>query len=209
MSFGKSNTHATDDDFKSPVTKTDELLVTSELPTNHKDTDNKTEDCLENSKCQSDKSPDYPPMDGAMKLMSDKSSMESEQNSKGHEYETIDEDTLDTNPKQSTYPPPQIPMLDPPNRAKSTSSLKSVRIVDVANSYMDRSTPTTEENRQILLTGIRKNISIKEIETILKSDLLKRSDDLEEIKVDRVHGEAVVTLKNGRAASDVLDKAKR
>jgi hypothetical protein len=73
-----------------------------------------------------------------------------------------------------------------------------VQIVDVANSYMDRSTPTTEENRQILLTGIRKNISIKEIETILKSDLLKRSDDLEEIKVDRVHGEAVVTLKNGR-----------
>jgi hypothetical protein len=79
-SFDTSNTQATDDDFKSPVTKTDELLVTSELPTNHKDTDNKTEDCLGNSKCQSDKSPDYTPMDGAM---SDKSPMDSEQNSKG------------------------------------------------------------------------------------------------------------------------------
>ncbi|XP_060602291.1 uncharacterized protein LOC132755442 [Ruditapes philippinarum] len=95
-----------------------------------------------------------------------------------------------------------------PNRARSTSSLKPVRIVDVANTYMDLSTLTTDENRQILLTGIRKTISIKEIETILKSDLLKRNDDLEDIKVDRVHGEAVVMLKNGRAASDVLDKAK-
>ena len=121
-------------------------------------------------------------------------------------YEVIDDDKLDKGANRWTCPPPELPKSQRPVRYTVMSDTytyhrkktEPLRMVDATNPDRNLSYRTSEANRQILLSGVPENASIKDISTTFKTEILTRSDDLEEIKVDRVHKEAIVTLRTSR-----------
>ncbi|XP_053376729.1 uncharacterized protein LOC128547678 [Mercenaria mercenaria] len=146
----------------------------------------------------------------------------------GPEYDFIDERKLDqpshinhnVNSSDSTpIPPPRpegnylppLPRGRPPSRTylqtfpKTDRPLSPLRIIDHSEPEWERM--QLESGKQILIQGIPFGMPIKDVGISFETEILTEGDSFEDIKVDRTHREAVVTLKSRRVRNELLKRS--
>lgn len=115
-------------------------------------------------------------------------------------YHEIDDSGMTPGLPSSNIPPAIPTSPRPQYKSKridtSEEKLRPLRIIDSSQSGSIIASTLKDGSRKVLIDGVPKDISIKEIGVSIETNLLTNGDDLEEITLNRSLGEAIITLKS-------------